>query len=520
MARRTGESTRETQALVNSVRSITGGGEIDNINEALLTMKERFADARVSGAGPLIGLIEDFGLSIDLQADSSRAQLANFLEEVGKLSSANERIFALKDVLGDQDSVAFQRVINDTEKLKMLINELNTDITQLPDVMSGQDVENVNRATEASKRLSLAWDKFATETYLLVVPVLTGITNLLAGMTSAGAKAIKFVKDLFGVGSGFDVATTEDGLIKQLDNLYGQIFRVSGAIDEMESKELFGRNYAANQSAISRKQAELEKLIVQVNQVGDALEALKLKDTPLTKSDPITTVTKSSNVVEEFKTIKIEPFEVKGIDLIARQVEDAAAIYNAQMERSPLEVPKALKETEEQIALVNKQFDAMGKLTANVSSLLGTLGGSFAKTKEQARLFIGIQQVVAVASAYAGAVQSLADIGTPSPLQKIAAYSSVLATGLAGVSAIESAGKKLGASTQSAGASGVSSSGAASTAIGGTVEAESRTRTAGTLDLTVESNGSAVLFTEENLAGMFDELTRRGYFDSVNINVR
>ena len=103
------------------------------------------------------------------------------------------------------------------------------------------------------------------------------------------------------------------------------------------------------------------------------------------------------------------------------------------------------KDFNAELEMTARKTAAVQSVMSSASAAVGTLASTFAKTKSQARAFIAIQQTLAVVSAYSAATQSLADITKPTAFEKFAAYSAVLAQGLAGVAAIKNAGKSIGA---------------------------------------------------------------------------
>ena len=205
MAKSVAETVPEVQALYNAIQRVEPTAQLDNINEAILTMKERFSDARDAGAGPLIGLIEDFDLNIDLGLDDARLQLANFLEEVSKLPDANAKIFAIKDALGDDDARPFLRTINNTEKTIQLIDELRTSVNDLPDILKPSQINNITDAADASGVLAARWDSFSANVYSVFAPALTFMSTKLAGAFDwASALTVK-VGEFFGILNEYSV---------------------------------------------------------------------------------------------------------------------------------------------------------------------------------------------------------------------------------------------------------------------------------------------------------------------------
>lgn len=180
-------SMRETQAFQRTVAEITGVDSVDTLNQSMLTYKELVADAQV-GAGALYGLIEDKGLNIDLGLDNGRAQLANFLTEVNKLPTANDRIFALKE-LGDEFADVFLPVINNVEKTNELIKELERNVNDFPNLLTQDQQDNVVAYKDSVRELSRAWDELSLQVFGNAAPALTRFNELLTS-------SIKFLRDV------------------------------------------------------------------------------------------------------------------------------------------------------------------------------------------------------------------------------------------------------------------------------------------------------------------------------------
>lgn len=142
---------------------------------------------------------------------------------------------------------------------------------------------------------------------------------------------------------------------------------------------------------------------------------------------------------------------VKSMDSIV----DGLAANDTDATEAEAERQKALQE---QMSLSAAKAQNLQSIMSSAASAVGTLGAAFAKTKNQARAYVAIQEILATVAAYSAATQALSDPSSLTPFQKFAAYSAVLARGLAGVAAVRSAGSSLG------GGGGSSASTTASTA--------------------------------------------------------
>lgn len=183
---------------------------------------------------------------------------------------------------------------------------------------------------------------------------------------------------------------------------------------------------------------------------------------------------------------------------------------------------EAYKVTSEQLKLFTVDTDAaaasseaLKTVMGNTASALGTLANSFAKTRSQARTFVAIQQALAVVSAYSAATQALADITSPTPFQKFAAYSSVLAQGLAAVAAIKRAGASIGASGGASVSTVDTSASSSSTSTSATVQSQNdSSQPQGDLVINLSGRGRLSSDIVEEIG---QELVRSGRFRNVRV---
>lgn len=73
-----GQNTQEANALLESFREGNARVEIDGLSDGLLTLKERFSEARVE-TGELFNFVKDFGLQADFSISGTNAQTLEFL---------------------------------------------------------------------------------------------------------------------------------------------------------------------------------------------------------------------------------------------------------------------------------------------------------------------------------------------------------------------------------------------------------------------------------------------------------
>lgn len=468
MSRQINESVQESQALFLSVREADASANLDNLNEALLTLKERFADAE-TGAGPLLGLMQDFeGFDLDLGVDNARDQLADFLEQVSELDDANQKIFALKEVIGDEDARAFFNMINDTEKLTELLKDLRTDIEDFPGLLNDEQVENVKAAKTAANELSQAWDDFSIKVYALVSPALaavnTGLTNVVTAATWAIDKLDQFgdsAKSLFeslkeragladvdsrlflppplaalnlltGGGFGDEVSGTDTSptVNPHGPSVQAEIQANEAARDESLADEIERRR--KEEEALKRVVAEQKKLndlvakkaALEAQELADAREyALQLRSETNAADDEI--LNGAGGLGSQFT------------------LGDLAGGAEAAAER---ELARIKEETDAAKASAEGLQDTMRGL-GNVFEQFANVSG---RSNEKAfKNFQKFQIAMSTAAAVSAAIQTASDLPPGSGFARVGAYLSVLGTLLAGVAQLRSLSVGSGSVTSS-----------------------------------------------------------------------
>ena len=453
MSRQINESVQESQALFLSVREADASANLDNLNEAMLTLKERFADAAV-GAGPLLGLMKDFeGFDLDLGVDSARDQLADFLEQVSKLDNANQKIFALKEVIGDEDARAFFNMINDTEKLTELLRNLRTDIEDFPGLLSDEQVENVKAAKTAANELSQAWDDFSIKVYALVSPALAAVNTGLTNVVTAATWAIDKLGELGdGFTSVFDRLKDRAGL-SDVDNAFflpppfAALNALTGGfgdeISGLDNSPTVNPHGPAVQQEIQNNEAARDESL------ADELERRRKEEEALKK------------VVDQQK--KLNDLVAKKAALEAQELAEARAFAldvrseatdvdneilngpNSQFTLGDL-AGGAEAAAERQLARIKEETDAAKASAEGLQDTMRGLGNVFeqfanvsGRSNEKAfKNFQRFQIAMSTAAAVSAAIQTASDLPPGSGFARVGAYLSVLGTLLAGVAQLRS----------------------------------------------------------------------------------
>lgn len=384
MSSQTALTLKESQALFNAVREGDATANLPNVTEALLTLKERFADASEAGAGPLFGLMQDLdNFDIDLGLDNGRAQLANFLEQVSELETANKRIFALKEVLGDEDARAFLKQAQDTEKFNELITNLKANIDTLPDIFTDEEVAQIEQVKESSAQLAREFDKISVDLFLLYQPMLELASKIARGVVDGLGTARDFLKDITGRGVGDPVQLTErtEAFVEARNKLR----REEELIRLQEEAKLKREREAA--SKLARLQSDINQSL-------------------------------------SSKPVELQPLEVTSVEEnFANNLQAANDARNRESEASQF-----------RIQLLSEELSAIDSFASGLNHLAAAFGNFSRSALENSRTafkaFKALQIAAATASAYSAAAQALADFKTLGTLEKIGVAATVLGIGL------------------------------------------------------------------------------------------
>ena len=530
MSRSTNETIRETQALFLAVQQATPSATIDSMSEAMLTLKERFADAAI-GTGPLKGLIDDLeGFTLDLSVDNERDQLADFLEQVAKLPKANQRIFALKEVMSDTEANMFLPAVNgDIEKLDALLVNLRTNIEDLPNIMSASDAQNAKDTKDEVSKLNIAWQNFSNVVYQLVAPALGAIVKLFTWALNKATVLTEKIKTMFKIGQdsaedilSFDDPTTNQSREEQLATIQKRINLIQDEtkekqrLQEITAKDDYGRSLQLARAAEMKKQEN--KLAEDLNlllQRRIELEAMVF-DSNVGGDAPVINIP-TLDPVGENPTADQPQFESQGDSLeqgymaarvsemqeameAMQQMRDSVAagiIENAALVREAL--AKAETEAQERAIKIQGALLSVGNAFGQMADLAAT------KSEKSFKVFKRIQIALATVAAYSAAVQSLGE-AKGDPLLRIAAYAQILSVGLGAIGQMRAVnvGGSGGGSAGTTPAAGAES--AQTTARGGTLQQE--TPRAGKVILQME--GRDRTYDDNDIQNIADGLQRLG----------
>lgn len=407
---------QEAHALFLAVQNADASVNLDNLNEALLSVKERFADATV-GAGPLLGLMQDFeGFELDLGTDNARDQLADFLEQVSELPDANAKIFALKEVIGDEDARPFFRTIQNTEKLNQLLVDLRTNVEDVDGVFSAVETQAVEDARASAAELSKAWDDFSISVYTFIAPAINAINTALAKLVDGGTFVVRKVSEIGETFRNFirkQLGTFVDPegiqLTEDAANRILEIERAARAAAEAERDEELEREKRRLQAEVEAK-AEAER---QKREHEAFLRDATVVD--LTGSNAVPTV------IPDGSGDPSNDFIFDGTNINPKLLEEAEGVKKVNEEA------KAAKDS---MTELSDSFGTLGNALSGFASLAGR------NNEKTFRSFQILQIALSTAAAITAAIKVASELPPGAGFARVAAYASVLGTLLGGVAQI------------------------------------------------------------------------------------
>lgn len=142
-SRLTNTTIREFQELTQVIQRLEPGANVDKISEAVLSMRERFSEAREE-AGAMRDLFDKIGLDSNLE--STTEQLQAMREVFSQLGSDAERLQFTREILGDDDGSAMLEFLRSTNEEIMEIRE---NIREKGSLFTDEEIENMKLANRA-----------------------------------------------------------------------------------------------------------------------------------------------------------------------------------------------------------------------------------------------------------------------------------------------------------------------------------------------------------------------------------
>ena len=511
-----GIGKREADALYQVLKESNPAAEIDKVKEGVLTLTEAFFDARAE-SGPLFDLMKDFGADINFNVEGPREQLAEFLRVMRQIPDETVRVGGAISVLGGDDAKAFLPLIRNVELLDERIGQLTGSIEDIPNIFSEEDIKALERAKLATDELDAEWENFGKTASVIVAPAIETTNRLFAEFIRGARQGLRDFLGELGIVENRDRITQINDELKESSQL---IENLQGSISKRESFES-GMFSSQNEKIIANQKARVTEL---TNGVSDLRLELKALTTDSTLPSVIEESTSNVSSIVEARVKKEKTVRERVNAALAETAFDLpgqSTDLNGAIDVQKL--GESYQVTSEQLKLFTADTDrakaanqAFHSVLGSASSVVGSLGDAFAKTKKQAKIFVAIQEVLAVVSAYSAATQALASATAPDPFTKFAAYASVLARGLAGVAAVKRAGSRIGASGgSSSSAASTASTTASSTSVNTQAPAANQPQNNTGPNVTIQLSGNGRYGSDEVIE-LFEEMKRLGVLGNVD----
>ena len=511
-----GTGTQEAGALFSVIREQNPTADIDALSDGVLTLNERFSEARVE-SGELFAFSKDFGFEFDATISGAREQTLEFLKALRQLPDENDRVTTAIAVMGDEGARQFNKIARDAELLDATIVGLETNVDGLFDAGAAQDIDDFAAATG---RLDNSFDNLSLTIFGMVdgpwasfknsiADTFDGLDGILDQTNSRWAGALAIMRgetppegSFFGTDSPDPVA--EDPIEGLSDSE-----RARAALEAHRSRQI--AQQAAEKAQIDAIRAAEKMAKADLKIQRDAHAAIeKAEDELLEKlyqkridHENLIAETMAFRRQQGFVDIPVDadgnpenpdPFVTEGgFNQQPIAFNDGAIEDNENQLQKIIDKQKALQDVKDDTLLVAEAFGALEGAIAGFSDTFFSKGSRAFKT------FIKLQQLAATASAYSAAAQALAGFDTFTAADKIVAGLKVLGIGLGWASQIAS----LDASAGSAVSAG-SASASSTPNIPQAPDVPEQSNTGGTLNVTVASRTLNDLISVDVVQGIFD----------------
>ena len=389
-SRRLNESVGDIQRFSLAVQAIDPGTGIDDIQEGLLTLTERFGEAR-EGGNEVSKIFKALG--VDANLEGPLAQMEAVRQKLNSLSSDSQRIQLTRILFGDADGDAVLGYLRQTDDQLASINEK---IRNSGKLFTDEEITNMDRANRAIAAFSAETKSFKEKVFASLSPLIQKAANYMtAFMQTVASSGDVFKKSIF-YKTGTYIKDVYLKILEKVVQAYSFVFR---KIKEFFTDEdIFGTTFAD----AATKEFEV---------AGDVVDNFKakLKDLEDSQKDPIVVV------VEERRA----PVH---IDLTDPKKDPA----KPKIDTSDLEKAEA-------------KTRALNTAMNQISQTSGAMGDALTKNGSKSfKMFKKIQIAMATAAAIQGAIAAASSpaVTVGGPFAVFGAYAAVAGHLLAGVSAI------------------------------------------------------------------------------------
>ena len=422
-------TTQEADGLVQTIRQFAPGAEVQKLQEALLTLEEGFFDAHAA-SGPLNDLLKKFNVNIDLGAEGANAQLIEFLKGLRQIPSEADRVGAAIANLGADDAKPFIALARNVQDLDRAIEQLSGSINDIPNVVTQDQVDDVNAYTKSAKLLGAAWDNFARDTFASLAPFFTWINEMLIKIIGVMEKLREAIGSFINrtgalvdfVGGKLTGVINKVGGVLGLDPIGGGDDPVSRTMDSI-ADSLAGNNIggAANDAGNDAVESAANAI-----STAKTTKAIDVKMTELEKAvEYAKAVREGINSANDARDIVF----LQDLDKVNAGDSTDQAGFN-------LNFPEVQTEEEiraERLAKEKKEYDNITESINNMGSALDSMAqSSTISSSKTFKAFQKLQVAISAAAAISAAVQTLAD-PTLGFFGKLAAYTKIVAIGAGAV---------------------------------------------------------------------------------------
>lgn len=177
-----GEPVREVQKLSEVVKSITPGAGIDQVQEGLLTLTERFAEAR-EGSGEAFEVFKRLGL--DTSLDKPIEQLEAVRDVISRLPSDSERLQLTRVLFGDEDGNAILGYLRASAET---VERIKTAVETSGRLFSDEQIANMRAANRSISSLTQTLSNARVEVFARMAPEIQHAADLLNAFVRTAIK--------------------------------------------------------------------------------------------------------------------------------------------------------------------------------------------------------------------------------------------------------------------------------------------------------------------------------------------
>ena len=510
-----GTGTQEAGALFSVIREQNPTADIDALSDGVLTLNERFSEARVE-SGELFAFSKDFGFEFDATISGAREQTLEFLKALRQLPDENDRVTTAIAVMGDEGARQFNKIARDAELLDATIVGLETNVDGLFDAGAAQDIDDFAAATG---RLDNSFDNLSLTIFGMVdgpwasfknsiADTFDGLDGILDQTNSRWAGALAIMRgETPPEGSFFGTDSPDPAAEGPIEGL-SDSERARAALEAHRSRQI--AQQAAEKAQIDAIRAAEKMAKADLKIQRDSHAAIEKAEDEFLEKQRQKQIDHYTLIEETMAFRREQGFvDTPNIDGVPTE-SPTPQLTEGGFNQSPIAFnDAAIEENEARVKAIQDQQDELQGVrddTLLVADAFGALEGAIAgfsdtflsKGSRAFKAFIALQAAAATASAYSAAAQALADFSNLSTAGKITAGLKVLGIGLGWATQIE------GLASASSSAGSVATASPSTPNIPQAPDVPEQSNTGGTLNVTVASRTLNDLISVDVVQGIFD----------------